>query len=458
MSIRHQALALVLLASFLVTGCGSVEPTATSLPATATRIALEATHTPRLATVTPAPPTAMDTPNPPTEIVTPSPAATSVPTLTPTPTALPARTLVPTTAPYGKIPEQTGDGWQTASLAEVGIDPIRINNMLRYIYDEGKSGDSVYLPSGVLKYLNIHSILIVKDGRLVFEEYFYYHNRDHRHNTASVTKSFTSLLVGLALEQGVLGGLDGKILPYFPEYLPLQHQDERKESITIEDLLTMRHGLTCDDWDPASPTYYKGDFDTNQSDRIEATLNLPMEAPPGRRYSYCTASIVVLGAILARASGMGIPEFADQYLFEPLGIDSVVWASVPGGWIDTGGSVEMRPRDMAKVGLMMLQSGNWHGEQIIPEDWVRQSTQEHVSLPRSQTWGNGYGYLWWLSDVPITGVAVHSFTALGAGGQVISVYPDLDMVIVITAGNYDRDEGQSFEIMERFILPAVREF
>ena len=116
----------------------------------------------------------------------------------------------------------------------------------------------------------------------------------------------------------------------------------------------------------------------------------------------------------------------------------------------------MSPRDMARLGLLMLHNGNWNGKQVISEEWVQQSIKEHESLEFNQTWGKGYGYLWWLSDVPIAGRTVHSFAASGAGGQVIAIFPDLGMVIVITGGNYDNDEGQPFQIMQRFILPAVQ--
>ncbi len=379
--------------------------------------------------------------------ITPSATATIPATRTPTPT--------PTTAPYYKVPKKLNDGWLTASLSDVGIDPVKIKQMLGFIYRGGKNGDKLRRSNGTLKFQKIHSILIVKDDRLVFEEYFYDYSLGNRHDLASVTKSITSLLVGLAIEQGYIEGVDEKVLSYFPEYLPLRQPDERKDGITIEDLLTMRHGLACDDWDPTSVAYHKTNFYTDQPDLVKATLNLPVEVSPGSQFSYCSASTVVLGAILTKATGMSIAEFAKRYLFAPLGLDITRWGSLLGGWTDTGGDLQMSPRDMARLGLLMLHNGNWNGEQIIPEDWIHQSIQEHVSLEFNQTWGKNYGYLWWLSDVPIAGTNVHSFAASGAGGQVIAIFPDLDMVIVITGGNYDNDEGQPFQIMQRFILPAV---
>ena len=384
------------------------------------------------------------------------PVDTPLPTVTITRTIQPTRTSLPTTAPYNKIPEQVDDGWQTASLVAVGIDPLWISKMLGSIYLGDRSGDSLTTPKGRDDYQNIHSILIVKDGYLVFEEYFYYFSREISHAQASVTKSITSLLAGLAIEQGYLDSVEEKVLPYFPEYLPLGQEDERKENITIEDLLTMRHGMACDDWDPTFRDTYVMSF--LEPDAIESILNINMEFPPGSHYSYCTVSTIVLGGVLTKATGMKVPEFANQALFDPMGIKSTSWTAwvyIPGGWTDTGGGLNLLPRDMAKIGLMMLQNGKWNGKQIISEDWVHQSTQEHVILDSDHSWGSGYGYLWRLGNKRIMGSIARSFYALGGGGQVIAIFPELNMVIVITAGNYENDEGQSFEIMERFILPAV---
>jgi CubicO group peptidase (beta-lactamase class C family) len=357
-------------------------------------------------------------------------------------------------APYDKVPEQTNDGWQTASLADVGIDARPIVEMLDSIYAGDGRGPHNW-PPGHEKYENIHGVLIVKDGKLVFEEYFYGYRLDSRHNLASVTKSITSMLAGIAIDRGDVGSIEDEILPYFPEFLPPDRADDQLESITIEDLLTMRHGWECDDWDPDSRTYYPNGWELSQPDAVEATLDLPSVTPPGSRFSYCSASSIVLGGLIANATGTSIPDYAHEVLFSPLGIETALWSAAPGGWTDTGGSLQMRPRDMARLGQLMLQGGNWNGIQVLPEDWVRQSVQQQVRLTFNDTWGRGYGFLWWLSETPFAGGVVGSFAASGAGGQVIVVFPDLDMVVVITGGNYQDDHGQPFEIMDRFILPAV---
>ena len=436
MSALRRALTLILLGPLLATGCEPAEPTATSVPAAATPIARAATDTPLPPTATPLPPAAM----------TPSP----------TPTTTPTQVPVDTTAPYDNVPEPMDDGWQTASVADVGINPVWMTKMLESIYTGQQSDETFTVPGRGAKYLGIHNILIVKDGRLVFEEYFYYQSPYSKHEVASITKSFTSLLVGLAIEHGYLEGVDQKIMTFFPEYLPLQGADEQVEEITIEDLLTMRHGWECDDWDPASRTYYGKDHPLDRSDVVETILYFPMESSPGSSFSYCTSASYVLNAILIKVRGMELSSFAEQSLFGPLGIESVTWLPFLGGWAEIGGVQYMRPRDMAKIGLLVLQNGNWEGEQIIPEDWIRLSTQEHVSLDAdTPSWGKGYGYLWRVGNPRIVGSRVQSVYAMGGWQQVIAIFPKLNMVVVINGGDDVSYEGQVFQIMEDFILPAV---
>jgi CubicO group peptidase (beta-lactamase class C family) len=198
------------------------------------------------------------------------------------------------------------------------------------------------------------------------------------------------------------------------------------------------------------------DHPLDQGGLIETILNFPMETLPGSHFSYCTSGTYVLNALLTKATEMRLTSFADQNLMEPLGVKSANWIPFVGSWSEVNGVFSMLPRDMAKIGLLVLQNGNWNGEQIISKDWIRLSTQTHVSLdPDQPSWGKGYGYLWWLGDVRIVGTPVQSICALGGWQQVLAIFPELDMVVVINGGDQEDFEGQPFEIMERFILPAV---
>jgi CubicO group peptidase (beta-lactamase class C family) len=298
--------------------------------------------------------------------------------------------------------------------------------------------------------------LIVKDGFLVFEEYFYHHHRDNRHELASVTKSITSLLVGLAIEQGYLNGVDEKVLPYFPEYIPLRQEDDRVYDISLEDLLTMRHGWECDEWNPSSITAPRKNFDRRHPDLVAATLELPMVTDPGTHFSYCTPATVVLGGVLERATGERVASFAKRNLFDPLKIKHAVWMSAPGGWTQTGAALEMLPRDLAKLGQLVLDRGMWRGHQVISEEWVDISTTGYVLMePEEHSWDKSYGYLWRLGDIRVIGTRVESVFGMGGWMQVLLIFPDLDMVVVILGGDYEEHAGQPFEILERFILPAV---
>jgi CubicO group peptidase (beta-lactamase class C family) len=435
MSALHRALTLILFFSMLAASCGPAEPTAPTVPATATPIARAASDTPLPRTITPAPPSATAPP--------------------PAPTTAPTQMPVSTTTPYDKVPEQMDDGWQTASLADVGIDAAWMTKMLESIYTGQQSDEPLTVPGMGAKYLGIHNILIVKDGQLVFEEYFYFQSPFSKHDVASVTKSFTSLLVGLAIEHGYLESVDDKVVTFFPEYLPFEGAAEQVQDLTIEDLLTMRHGWECDDWDPASRTY-QNEYPLDRSDLIETILYFPTETLPGSSFSYCTSATYVLNALLTKATGMELSNLAEQYLFAPLSIESATWMPFMGGWAEIGGVQSMRPRDMAKIGLLVLQNGNWNGDQIVSEDWIRLSTQEHVSLDSDEpSWGAGYGYLWRLGNVRIIGSSVRSVYALGGWQQVIAVFPKLDMVVVINGGDDESYAGQVFQVMEDFILPAA---
>ncbi|MCP4542198.1 MAG: serine hydrolase [Chloroflexi bacterium] len=353
--------------------------------------------------------------------------------------------------PY-RMPGQTDDGWQTASLDEVGIDQEKVGQAINRIHNGA--------------YENVHSILIVKDGKLAFEEYFdghtfAYNDDQHRgelvdfdmdttHNLASVTKSFTSALVGIAIDRGFIQGVDEKIFAFFPDYANLN--DERKDEITLEHLLTMTSGL---EWNEMELAYSDINNDLIQlfrvSDPIEYILAKPIISEPSTEWYYNGGNTNLLGKVIREATGQRMDDFAAEYLFAPLGITDYEWDHINLDMIHASGNLKLRPRDMAKFGYLFLSGGVWNGEQIISQEWVETSTKEHISTP----WGDGYGYQWWLKTYHYGSALVDSFYAVGWGGQRIIVFPSLDMVLVFTGGNYV-DQEPVDEIITRYILPAVR--
>ena len=346
------------------------------------------------------------------------------------------------------IPVQSLDGWETTSLSEVGMkeEPIAqfMNEILNNIDHK------------------IHSILIVKEGKLVFEEYFsgykFYngpftaYDGETKHDLASVTKSFTSALVGIAIDQGFIQSVDQKVFSFFPEYNDLNN--EEKDKITIEHLLTMTSGL---EWDESTYPYTDPRNDLYQiwyeADPIEFILEKPIVTEPGTQFHYSSSSTNVLGEIIQKTTGMRADDFCKENLFTPLKIDDYKWSELLNDVLYTSGDLKLRPRDMAKLGDLYLNNGVWGGEHILSESWIAESTGSFIAA--NSKWD--YGYQWWLSNYEINSEQIKSFAAKGWGGQNIVVFPSLDMVVVTTAGYHD-DPQLEFHIdilMMENILNAV---
>ncbi|HEY1391494.1 MAG TPA: serine hydrolase [Ktedonobacterales bacterium] len=351
------------------------------------------------------------------------------------------------------------DGWLTASADAAGLAPERLQTMATAI----RSG----------AFVKITSIALARHGRLVYEAYFDDLGRDGLRNTRSVAKTVTSMLVGIAIDHGFLSSVDAPILTILPNKQPVQHPDPRKERITVEDFLTMSSLLECDDFNSFSRGHEERMYLVE--DWVQFTLDLPIRGfpvefpggptapaaqPYGRAFSYCTAGVVTLGAVLERATGMGVPEFADRYLFGPLGIDRREWQLTPTGSAMTGGGLALRSRDLAKLGQLYLNGGAWAGERVISERWVEVSTRPHARIDEETE----YGYLWWLRTFPVgagEGEAVErrhaAYFMSGNGGNKVAVFPDLDLVAVITSTNYATPgmHQQVERLLSEHILAAI---
>jgi len=330
------------------------------------------------------------------------------------------------------LPENINDGLQTGSITNSGLDTALLAEMMKKII----SGN----------YPNVHSILIIKDGRLVFEEYFYEYNKDSLQELRSATKSFVSALTGIAIEKKFIKSIHETVLPYFPEYT-VQNNTSNKKRITIENMLSNQSGLDCDISNPKS----EGNETTmdHSDDWVKFTLDLPMIDSPGGKGMYCSGNPVTLGRIIEKATNKPLPVFARENLFNPLGIENFKWNFKP----DKSNAEDfcqlyLRPRDMAKFGLLYLQYGNWNGKQIIDPAWVKLSLEKH-----SVVQGVDYGYLWWLKYLDANGVKYYGKAAQGNGGQKIYIWQEQNMVTVITGGNYNT-QSPSDELIRKYILPA----
>jgi CubicO group peptidase (beta-lactamase class C family) len=293
------------------------------------------------------------------------------------------------------------------------------------------------------------ALLIARHGKLVYERYWNGFNRDKPHDLRSATKSITSLLVGVALEQQLLPGVETRVTPLLQRYAPFKNGDERKERITVRNLLEMRSGLECNDWQPDSPG--QEDRMYGSRDWVKFILDLPMAEEPGQSTVYCTGGVNVLGALVEDAAGVKFPEFSRRTLFEPLGITQFEWQEADGGRTDAGGHLRLRPRDFAKIGQLMLAGGKWQGQQLVPEAWIRESTVSGRALGDSR-----YGYLWWVNTFELNGTPVDTFFARGNGGQYAFVFPSLDLVAIFTGSFYNEPESAlAIELVGRFVLTSA---
>jgi len=332
-------------------------------------------------------------------------------------------------------PENTSDGWTPSSPAAEGMDPDALLAALASIRDGA--------------YPAVDSAVVVRHGRLVAEGYFNGYGRESLHDLRSTGKSFTSALAGIAIDQGLIT-LDEPISQLIPQFENHAHMDDRKRAITIFHLLNMNSGLDCNDSVPASPGNEEHMYRTQ--DWVGFILDLPMIDNPGSTAAYCTGGVIVLGHVVSLRTGVALDDYANTYLFGPLGIRQSRWRRSPDGRATGGGGLWLVPRDMAKFGAMYLNGGTWNGSRVVPEAWVTQSRQRIDAI------GNdGYGFLWWKRSFSRGAQSVDSFFTSGNGGNFIFVLPDLDLVVVFTGSNYDSKlSNQPFEILSDRILPAVR--
>ncbi len=342
----------------------------------------------------------------------------------------------PGKGPYqftASIPPDLKDGLEVGSLQEAGLNVALIGKMVEQIANE--------------THKNVDSVLLIKKGKLVLEEYFYQYDRDRLHQLRSATKSVVSALVGIALDKKLIASKEEKVVPFFPEY-EIKNGSAEKRAITVEHLLACESGLACEDGNPKSPGE---ELKMNASpDWVRFILDLPMVEPPGETGRYCTGGVILLGRMVEKASGKRLADFAAENLFGQLGITKYRWNFKPdSSSFDDACQLHMRPRDMAKLGLLYANEGQWQGKQVISREWVKASLAKH-SVVR----GIDYGYLWWQQWLNVNGTRVEGVTAKGNGGQRIYLWPSLDLLVVITGSSYN-EQSPSDDIQVRYILPAA---
>jgi len=311
---------------------------------------------------------------------------------------------------------------------------------------------------------NLHGVVIVRGGKLVLERY--YRGEDEimgnpqgpvsfdpnaLHDVRSVTKSVVSLLYGIARGDGIVPPLDAALVAQFPEYEDLA-ADPQRQRITIGNTLTMQVGLEWDErisyLDPRNSEHAM----ELAEDRYRFILERPIVAAPGGQWVYNGGTTAILGRLIEKGSGQTLRDFAEQRLFQPLDITAHQWIRGRDGAYIAASGLRLRPRDLARIGQMVLNGGRWEGQQIVPEDWLTKSYEEHVIVNERIS----YGFQWWLSPTKKPGP--QQIAGMGNGGQRLFIVPDLDLVAVVTAGNYNkRQEARaSSALVRELILPKLR--
>ena len=344
--------------------------------------------------------------------------------------------------------QSSKDGWPTASAESAGISAKALQDMETAV----RAGD----------FKKIGSVLVARHGKLVYESYWDGDSGTLR-DTRSATKSITDALIGIAIGEKKLSGVDARVLQLLPDHSrKLQNPDPRKDKITIEDFLTMSSPLECDDWNDAS----RGNEERMYviEDWAQFILDLPIrgqmhvgeqvEPPPyGRYFSYCTGGVFTLSEVLQKATGVRTDRYAKDKLFGPLGISDVQWVYSPMNIPQTGGGLRLSSRDLLKIAQLYLNGGSWQGQRIVDESWVRVSTQPHARIDNETE----YGYLWWLKSFKSGGKSYPAFFMSGNGGNKVVVLPSLDLAAVITSTNYNTRgmHEQTEKLLTDYILAAV---
>jgi len=352
-----------------------------------------------------------------------------------------------------QVPIDLNDGWQVDHIANQHVDETLLTDLINNI---GNNLD---------QFRYIDSVLVAKNGYLLLNEQFkteldftddWANNQDlDLHILNSVSKSFASTLIGIAIDQQLITDTNVLVHDYFLHKKPISNWNDNKANITLQNWLTMQHGYKWDEWD----TSY---FDANNlnaqmnnsSDPMKFLLDRPLAEIPGNVFSYSTGVSFALGRLVELASGQNLVNFMENNLFTPLAIDNYSYWSLD-NTPHMGSALYLSTRDLAKLGQLFLDRGLWNGERIISESWIGLATQKRVDKG-----GWGYGYQWWMTSFTSKDTVYETYYADGLGGQHIFVFPALNAVVAFTGNAYEdheKDQRSYRMILESYILPSLQE-
>jgi CubicO group peptidase (beta-lactamase class C family) len=346
------------------------------------------------------------------------------------------------------------ENWVVASPEAVGLNGATLGMLGEYLTSFADA--------------NVHSVLVIRRGALVYEQYFTGEDEiwseptgpisfqyDTKHDLRSITKSVIGLLIGIAIGRNLISGVDEPVFTFFPEHADLRTRE--KDRILLRHLLTMSAWLVWDQFSPFSDPTNSESAMAVAPDHCRFVLGLPVESLAGKNFTYSSGATALLGAVIRKVTGQSIEDFARDALFSPLGIADVDWIRFPDSGIAVAyGGLRLRPRDMAKLGQLLLTRGKWNGQQVVPPEWIADSVVPQIGDPCGQLF---YSYQWWLGRSLLSKKEVPWVMANGFGGQRIFVVPAFDLVMVITAGLYASSIQQWLpeEILNRYVLAAIKE-
>jgi CubicO group peptidase (beta-lactamase class C family) len=372
----------------------------------------------------------------------------------------PAPALAQAPASRYEVPAVRDDGWKTGNADALGVDSTKLANLTTTLRAWPEIG--------------VHAVLIERHGQLIYEEYFDGFDEkwgtslgkvsmtaETKHDLRSVTKSVVSALVGIAHGEGAIKSLDEPLVKWFPEYPELDTPERRR--VTLAHVLTMSSGFEWNEDVPYSNPLNDEIQMTRNDKPLLYALSRKFVVDPGADFNYNGGLTQVMAAVVVRATKSSLQDYARTKLFAPLGITDFEWVGDLAGMPSAASGLRLRARDLAKFGSLYLHGGKWNGKQVIPSDWVDQSTRRHFRFPAG-TGSNagvesGYGYFWWYSCYPSPAGLIEARTAAGNGQQRIYVLPGLDMVVTIFSGRYnDRGAGGALgtRILREHVLPAVK--
>ncbi|QES93588.1 serine hydrolase [Empedobacter brevis] len=324
--------------------------------------------------------------------------------------------------------------------------------------------DSLDIDLAKGKYTNIDGIVLSQNGKIFYEKYFNNYHKDSLHDSRSSFKSITSLLIGLAIDNKFIKNVNEKVYAYFPEYMPGKNEDVRKKNMTIQNLLEMKSGFNCEEWNGTKDCESEME---NSKNWVQFSLHQPLAHSPGEKWAYTSTNTMILSGILSKSSEMTVTQFADKFLFKPLEITNYRWTKDPSEQEMTAGSFYILPTDLLKIGELLLHEGKYRNQVVISGNWISESTKatnkienfSNVKISKTNLavpQPTYYGYGWYNEKIKTDTYSYNVLFASGNGGQYIMVIKELNLVAVFTGNSYNSSKSKlPFEIVIKYILPYL---